>query len=157
MSPINRNVPMPARTRRLSHHPRRHVFRSMVKKNKGKKFTLKRNQFRIASHSYHPKRGKRVSQRNIHRSIEHMLPYNMNLNRPVDEPNMPNASQPRARLSRAAKTAYRNRLAAEQAVREANRAARAEAQSARAATAAQHQAHAESMNDIMERMSKLGL
>ena len=70
---------------------------------------------------------------------------------------MPNASQPRARLSRAAKTAYRNRLAAEQAVREANRAARAEAQSARAATAAQHQAHAESMNDIMERMSKMGL
>lgn len=145
---------MPARTRRLSRH--RHAFRSMAK-NKPKKYTLKHNKFRIASHSYHPKRGKRVSHRNIHRSIAHMLPHNMNLNQPAYDPDMPNAPQRRARLSRAAKSAYRNRVAAEQAVREANRAARAESQAARAASAAQQRAHVESMNDIMERMSRMGL
>ena len=139
---------MPAHSRKSS---RRHHFRSMHKSEK--KPTLKHHKWRIVSHR-HSSKGKPRSIRNIRRVINPLLPYNMNVEHGSPQsPSMVNASRPRERLSRAAKSAHQERRAANAAQRAANAAQRSERRAARAAEAA----HTSNMNNIMARMSRMGL
>lgn len=144
----------------MAHHTKkshRRVSRS-VKKNMPK-LTIRNHGMRVVSH--HPAvHGKRASRRQIHRALSNMVPLRMNVEKEKNNSSMANAPGTRARLSRAAKSAYQHRRnaeaaqrAVEQAERELQRAQREQHRQERAASAAQ----AAAMNNVLSKFGAMGI
>lgn len=133
----------------------RHVSRSM-KKNMPK-LTIRNHGMRVIRH-YPSLSGKRATRRNIYRAASNLVPKKMNVNDEKKENiSMANARGTRARLPRAAKSAYQQQRNAEEAQRVAERAARQEQKAQQEQNRQERAAQAAAMNNVLAKFGAMGI
>ena len=141
----------------MAHHTKKSHRRGSrsVKKNMPK-LTIRNHGMRVIRH--HPSvRGKSASRRNIHRALSHMVPQRMNVEEEKQNSSMANARGTRARLSRAAKSAYQQQRNAEAAQQAVERAERELEKAQREQQRHQKAAQAAAMNNVLSKFGAMGI